>query len=283
MYGRRMSLACQRTLVASSLDHALATTDAGEVLAVYDRAVSTRTGHGDLVTLAVLDAGNGPNRILVPGSGGDWYSVSSGDAVRLHQGRLHVGSKLMVLLDGAEPWCGKIPVVERPQAAVLADVDWLQRRLVPLAPPVGHEKSLGLRIQLLDTALSHDGLEAITAAVLPLIGFGPGLTPSGDDYLVGLLCGLGTIGRKRASLVGAIRANLDRTTFISGCYLSFACDMRFSQALLDLANTVALGDRSKIDITKKTCLKFGHTSGQYMINGLIRGFQHWGKGPWRSQ
>jgi hypothetical protein len=85
-----------------------------------------------------------------------------------------------------------------------------------------------------------------------LIGLGPGLTPSGDDFLVGLLFGrqLMLFSRKEAMLPideRDIRANHDKTTPAGKSALLMALQGRFPSFLLELKKAaepkIPTGDR----------------------------------------
>jgi hypothetical protein len=66
-----------------------------------------------------------------------------------------------------------------------------------------------------------------------LIGLGPGLTPSGDDYLGGVLVALNQFGRKpqAQSLWRWLSARLSRTSDISGAHLAAAAAGEGHEAL----------------------------------------------------
>lgn len=97
-----------------------------------------------------------------------------------------------------------------------------------------------------------------------LLGLGIGLTPSGDDFLCGVLaaaamrgCGL------PAALSSQILQNLDRTNRISGEFLRCACEGRFSSAVagLPLAKSA--------DEIAFSFSKIGHSSGADTLNGIL--------------
>jgi hypothetical protein len=111
-----------------------------------------------------------------------------------------------------------------------------------------------------------------------LIGLGPGLTPSGDDVLVGCLRGLWLIGRNPpwiAQTLDCLRdgllADLDaRTTRVSAEFLHYALQGAFAEvldqaALALLAPLRLLSVRSSID----QMLAQGETSGTDTTLGLL--------------
>ena len=122
-----------------------------------------------------------------------------------------------------------------------------------------------------------------------LIGLGPGLTPSGDDFLVGLLFGrqLMLLSRKEAMLPineRGIRANHDKTTPAGKSALLMAFQDRFPFYLLEIkkaAETITpLGNRdlhkdlwsedqdSSLAQAVRSAMHHGETSGTDTLAGL---------------
>jgi hypothetical protein len=134
---------------------------------------------------------------------------------------------------------------------------------------------------LLRATASYD-LSASTA-VSPLIGLGQGVTPTGDDLLVGYIAGLWcTIGndekrREYASILGKTLIDLGRkTTDISRSYLYHAGLGRVSSRLAGLAEAVCKGmDASELDAIANAAMSVGHTSGMDAVTGLLLGLAAW--------
>jgi hypothetical protein len=110
--------------------------------------------------------------------------------------------------------------------------------------------------------------------VLRLLGRGPGLTPSGDDVLVGMLAGLWSFGTITPSRLGSLpqqflNAAKALTTDISVGYLYHASYGRFIGALCDILTAF---DRSQEPAIAKAVLRlrnYGHTSGMDNLLGLL--------------
>jgi hypothetical protein len=106
-------------------------------------------------------------------------------------------------------------------------------------------------------------------AVQGLIGLGPGLTPSGDDFLAGALALLDAIGEREAHDAMA-RAILDalggRTTPLSGCLLRAAAAGHVGEKLHQIVSLLMTGD---IDAAIAGAGKIGHSSGWDMIAGVL--------------
>lgn len=107
-----------------------------------------------------------------------------------------------------------------------------------------------------------------------LIGLGPGLTPSGDDMLVGALAALYCDKGMRTKLYR--QPALDHTlpltqltTTVSSCYLKQAGKGYFSLSLLHVVSSLARRRNVAKAITR--LLNHGHTSGADTLLGLSLG------------
>ena len=99
--------------------------------------------------------------------------------------------------------------------------------------------------------------------VLPVIGYGDGLTPATDDAIVGILLVLQSLGVSYESFDGAEMKGL--TTDVSLKYLINALRGNFSQRLLGLLEEDEVRLRQNISLLKEV----GSSSGNDMLQGVI--------------
>ena len=105
-------------------------------------------------------------------------------------------------------------------------------------------------------------------AVQGLIGLGPGLTPSGDDFLVGALALLDCVGERdaHAALARAIIAALPGSTSpLSACFLRAAAAAHVGETLHRAVSSVIAGD---VDAAIAAVETIGHSSGWDMMAGI---------------
>jgi hypothetical protein len=122
-----------------------------------------------------------------------------------------------------------------------------------------------------------------TSAVEALIGLGPGLTPSGDDLLVGYLAGLWcTVQDKneRNEFIAHLGETISRlsgnTNDISRTYLYHAVRGQVSRRLADLAEAISRGgEHQPLLELAEAAMKIGHTSGMETVTGLLLGLAAW--------
>lgn len=137
---------------------------------------------------------------------------------------------------------------------------------------------------LADAAQCLD-MQKTEQAASALIGLGAGLTPSGDDLLVGFMAGLWAIARQTgarrnfAQQFSQILIRLSsKTNEISRTFLILAAQGQFSSSLLTLEKAICLGAAPQsVCQAADELLQFGHTSGKDLATGLLAGLAVWDK------
>jgi hypothetical protein len=106
--------------------------------------------------------------------------------------------------------------------------------------------------------------------VAPLLGLGPGLTPSGDDFLGGAMIALALAGRneQRDALWDAIAPRLaDATNAVSAAHLRAAAEGLGSAALHALLAAILAGGGAAMAHDLAAVAAIGHTSGWDALAG----------------
>jgi hypothetical protein len=110
--------------------------------------------------------------------------------------------------------------------------------------------------------------------VRDLVGLGSGLTPSGDDALVGALALLDALA-ERDAVAGAMRSNLARavrhlppglTSPLSHCFLRVAAAGHVGERLHAAVSSCVTGD---VDAAIAAIGDIGHSSGWDMMAGIV--------------
>jgi hypothetical protein len=105
-----------------------------------------------------------------------------------------------------------------------------------------------------------------------LIGLGPGLTPSGDDYLGGVLVALRWLGRgaQADSLWRWLEPRLaERTSAISAAHLAAAASGQVHEALHDVLENLAAWHAPDLHPSLARLDAVGHTSGWDALAGIV--------------
>lgn len=136
--------------------------------------------------------------------------------------------------------------------------------------PLGQHAHLLLK-DLDDKASGEQWMHAIQQ----LIGFGPGLTPSGDDFISGILCAMTLEGPELQQpdlhrlIVDTVLLHRHETTIVSSAFLQHASQGKFSQSIHELFHAYA-HDRRSHEIIERI-KRIGHTSGEDFLSGLAFG------------
>jgi hypothetical protein len=278
----------------------------GVVHAVFRRACTIRSRSGELYTLLDASAANQPLgiRLATPPAFAFDRFVSRHSSVAWWDGCLRVGSgDLVVDLHGASIWRGDLAGLEvdrrSPAARRAWRSAWLEMRRASrggLPSLIGraragsqadddHPVMRGLAGQLRgllpELAEAAGALNAgeVAARLGRLTGKGIGLTPSGDDFVVGFLASQWA-GAARdearcaylAALDAALLPYLARTSDISRAFLRQAATGKVCEPLFDLAACITGGHPP--DAARGATgwlLQFGHTSGADSALGLLVG------------
>lgn len=122
--------------------------------------------------------------------------------------------------------------------------------------------------------------EEIDAVIRRLIGAGEGLTPSGDDVLVGLLAALsrGVDSHQTvpifAPIAEAVLRNTHRTTDVSAHHLKLATREFFGEPLINLIDAVVSGaSLDAVHARTGEVLSVGASSGADALVGVLLGLQ----------
>ena len=234
----------------------------GAVHGVFAGAVNLCLGEA-WWTLLAADRSDQPSGIRLAPDTPHLPTVRTGDPVEVRAGHLRAGDAV-VDCRGATRWVpGPWPVAAPGLAARL-------RQLELAALPRAWAGSAAMARELC-AALADD--DALAAAARRVIGRGPGLTPSGDDVLVGLLTALGIRHiALRERLARALAPALPTTTSLSRHLIGEAALGLPGRALHELGTALLSG--AHLAGATDRALATGATSGADAALGLVAGCRH---------
>jgi len=284
----------------------------GVVHSLFDTAANLCPGR-DAGLLTLVPA-NGPDlpqgiRLGTPPNYSFEGKLNVGEKMTCRGGSLRAEhDRLVIELRGAKRWRCKLPSIDINEPCATTGWTAVMEALVERQRRTGVESlftealqadlprrsaatwTLETHIRELVEAACH--LEQPSeAAIAGLIGLGEGLTPAGDDLLVGFLTGLRcTAGanRKRRAFLSAVGKTIVWLSYltndISRTYLVHAARGQVSQPLEDLAEAIARGEeRCKLLLIAEEAMRLGHSSGMETVTGLLVGLACWGKGVASSE
>ncbi len=260
---------------------------AGRVLAVFPRSCYVDL-NGQIAALVAPAVLNGPLNVVVDAD--PWGDRVAAGAVTTSTDRmLRIGGGVEIELAGAVVWDAALPRWPRIDAVALSGYTaGLGRLLASEAPEGGLARTVtgahapGGADEILDRTAApaladlagglrrRDAHLAASAAQM-LAGLGPGLTPSGDDILLGCLLALAVLpaegtDRIRDAIVSATR---DHTTRISQAYLHAAAQGEAGEPWHGLIAGLAAGGTSRVTDAARRVMAFGETSGSDMLAGFL--------------
>lgn len=258
------------------------------VHSVFDRVVNVHCADDDrLYTLACRRSDDAPCTLVVDVPSFASLGVRAGTPAACDGAELVVGRALAVDLAPTAPWSSTLPAwpahdlpVEWARAFV--DREGVGGGIKPgtgtrNAVEVETERRLCAATTGLQSALLGGRRNEAHHHGSRLIGLGPGLTPAGDDYVLGLatVCAMpGGSARARESrdlLAQVIADNAQRTNVISHAAMSQAVGGRVRDSIVRFAHAITGGSRSAMELRARRLIAIGATSGTDIMLGMLAG------------
>lgn len=272
----------------------LSLTTSAHVLESFDRACNLVNQNNEILTLVTSERGLTPFALVVATANANpFQKVVSGDVVSVTPQNLVVGPltirlSTITLWNPAPDW----PMLRRmltndpARLAKLADIVLeltSPASLLDLYRPNPAERT-GLDQALLDRArvgttdlvlgLKQNVPDQAHAGAKRLAGLGNGLTPAGDDFIVGVAlaawCGL--YGKGAVEQVsGLIQTVLPLTNLLSAAYLRSAAQGECIAPWHTLFAALLLSDVEVTRMAAKSLMSIGHSSGCDGLAGFLAG------------
>lgn len=266
----------------------------GTVAAVYSHAINVVHPSGLLVGVVAAASQMSPFSVRVPGLFGDTGGVAPVETItpkaRCEWGRTSFSiAEIRVDLDGAAVWSGAVK-----SSAVFARADWnelarhLRRALSAVGVPDGLRQAVVADTapaifaqrakEVLQIAVSgRSETDCVLHGLSGLLGLGIGFTPSGDDFLAGMLLAQELAGSDDLAVDREeIYALLSRTNDGGRTLLLGSLQGRFPAYLLTFADRLREAE-SIVDSRRKgervfaavrTAVSHGETSGSDAVSGF---------------
>ncbi|HEY8198143.1 MAG TPA: DUF2877 domain-containing protein [Candidatus Limnocylindrales bacterium] len=258
--------------LSEALRRPLAERPDGLVHSIFASAVNVSVG-GRLLTIVEPAAGRLPWGLTVI-SGADFtaFGLRPGDRVEMTPARLRfVRTGLQVDLGPARGWDPTIRKIDRPAPAERLS---MAAELTPVGG-LGRAADDPLRAWAAITSLrsaagAMDG-KLLDRASQTLIGRGPGLTPSGDDVLVGFNAAMAAADHplaRAAALRIAVTAR-GRTTDVAQSYHDAAARGAYAEHLHDVIQALVAVDGDTLEPAIARMLAWGATSGADTLLGIL--------------
>ena len=278
-----------------------------EVEAVFERSCYLRLASG-FVCVGAADIGKGPINALIDlpeGVGFAGLGIGRDDEGSIGASGIMIDDGPVIALAAVEPWAPPPFPTQLDRRTIASGLATLRHAIE--AEPVGGGLA-GLvfdaarwrrptRFELaaadlmtemrarLPQAIAETDVGGIAPHAVLLLGLGPGLTPSGDDVLGGMLLALSALQETifRDALWEALVPELgDLTNEISAMHLAVAADGLGADAVHRLINAALIGDAADIARHAKTVTAIGDSSGFDIMAGIVLATTAWVEAPLAS-
>jgi hypothetical protein len=238
---------------------------------------------GDILSLVTPEIGRGPFALVVPVSSFEFRVSSSLPAasrqplaasLSISQSPCLSIPPYLITTDEAELWDPR-PRWDTLCPHVAKALPWLRlalhRHTTPQAIAVHQLPRFVEGVQQMCAGWQNQDEDMIAQAVERLAGFGPGLTPAGDDGLMGVLYGVwATQAQPDEPLLGRVVGQAKkRTTTLSGAFLVAAAAGETVQAWHELVQAIGGGEGEGVYAAAKGILAIGDSSGACALAGFI--------------
>jgi hypothetical protein len=265
------------------------------ILATFDHACDLSTPDGEVIALVTPHIGNGPLNIVVDVQPGEFQKLV------IHEGHkeaksfdslcsfvakdlLQIG-ELQIALNAATVWepCPDWKALRAQRAIIGNNMDPLRAAASSHAPvdslldltrtQTGADDTLSTTIRRAAEACRagwEGDMARLGEGAAQLAGLGSGLTPSGDDFLVGMMLWAWLAHPAPTVFCRAVvEAAAPRTTTLSAAFLRSAAKGECSAAWHRLLVALATDSGGDLDAAVRQVLAHGATSGADALAGFL--------------
>jgi hypothetical protein len=260
----------------------------GTILGAFDRACILLLSEGSVVVLVLPEVGDGPLNVVMADGSGALTHLQPGLQVRLEARWLHVGG-LQVSLSRATVWEPR-PNWERLRSGLdstktllslvrtfglrsASGDSLLAMRGGGEGSPVPGQSALCSVVQAAAESLRAGWAgneDSLRAAAAQLAGLGRGLTPAGDDFLLGVMLRAWLshpMPRRFCQMLS--EAAIPRTTALSAALLRAAAAGECAAPWHDLLGVLVRGSETELEKAVGNVLSYGHSSGADALAGFL--------------
>lgn len=303
--GRERSQRSSALIEAISADDAVLGADRGRwrgarIHSVFSHVINVEignAGHGRLLTVSARAGDNAPDTIVADVE--DWAlcNLRVGHAVHFMGEKVFLGDGHCLSVADAQPWSCRLPRYPVDASRLVENLALARRRLASKGRGIGvagtgfapaREANAGdLEKTLIGEfregraglclAIEAGDEAAAQRQVDRLVGLGPGLTPAGDDFLVGLLAVLNLPGSPGAAWrrIGAqvVASAIRRTNSISIAALRHAACGQVRESLVGFCRALIDERAEPMLEALDRVLAIGESSGSEIALGILSGFE----------
>jgi len=247
--------------------------------------------NGELYTIASSQVDNAPNTLVIQSASLEEWNVDVNDAVFLKNKTLSILNKLAISINQANKWESILPEYPSKHQNLIRNLIKMKEYIDFHGKAGGIKKNLLAqslyetemsklieeRTRLVENELLNNRMTNALHHAVSLIGLGPGLTPSGDDFLVGLF----TIINLRNSPFNTHQSFCEEvvlraktlTNEISYMALKKASIGKVRESIIQLVYAILNGNEADLYLSLNKVLNIGSSSGTDIALGLVCGLK----------
>ena len=260
----------------SDVNHWLASSYTPRILHVFDRACNLINERGDVLSIVTPQIGNGPFNLVIENEVYFLDSLNLESLVSISSTHLNLGN-LNIHITDSKLWkpCPDWEVLHTKRNEIPDQIKPLPIRNYLKTSDLPILQSL---TSSLSAALVHSDLSTATSSASQLAGLGIGLTPSGDDFVMGAIYATWIIhppeiARVLAREIANTAAPL--TTSLSAAWLKAAGRGEAGIVWHEFLGALLSNDSLRIQETLNNILAVGETSGADALAGFVAVFLSW--------
>ncbi|QCJ42229.1 DUF2877 domain-containing protein [Bacillus sp. S3] len=247
--------------------------------------------NGELFTIACSEIDNGPNTLIIDVDHVSFLGIEVNDRVFVKNQTLHIENKLALSIEKASKWESVIPVYPPNVEILIRNIRRMKEYIDMYGKSGGFKKQMAAqgpfeaemskmlekRKNLLLNELENNHVSLAIPHAVSLIGLGPGLTPSGDDFLTGIF----TVFNMKNSPFYAQRSFCEDvlkhaktlTNDISYMALKKAATGKVRESIISLIESLIAGNEEDLFLSLNKVLSIGSSSGTDISLGLVCGLE----------
>ncbi|MFD1781028.1 DUF2877 domain-containing protein [Fredinandcohnia salidurans] len=265
----------------------------GYVHSTFKRTINIKChDNNEIYTIACCEMDNGPNTLIINLSSFDKTDIEVKDKVRVNDNKLCIANKLAISTEKSKIWECVLPEFPNELSRVKRNVTRAKEyieifgksggmkrdQLTKNAFVIETHKMLEESSHLLIKELLNLNMTKALQHARGLIGLGPGLTPSGDDFLVGLLtifnlrnCPFNHLHDFSEEIVKIARPLTNEISFFT---IKKASRGKVRENMIRLVQSLLYGEEDELIQSLNKVLSIGSSSGTDIAYGLISGLEH---------
>ena len=249
--------------IAPAVNDWLANSRRSRILHVFDQACNLINDRGQVLSIVTPQIGNGPFNLVIEDDVFFSEHLHEQSSISIHGSQLHLGDITVNTAD-ANLW-SPLPEWE----TLHAKRDDILTRLQSFPIPDFQFPNF------LSSSIANADLPSSIAAARQLAGLGIGLTPSGDDYIMGAIYAAwivhpANVAKVFAREIANTAASL--TTSLSAAWLRSAGKGEAGILWHEFFNALIAGDNVGIQLQIDKLLSVGETSGADALSGFLGTF-----------